>query len=706
MSFLTPLFLVGGLAIALPVMFHLIRRTTRERTRFSSLMFLEPTPPRLTKKSRLEDLWLLLLRCLALGLLAFGFARPFFREPKVAEAHSTAGLPQVVLLDTSASMRRSGLWSAARERAEAVLREAGPGDAVALYTFDRTVTPRITFEEWASTAPGQRSALVAQRLAGVEPGWSATRLGVALVRASEALVEREPGKTLERGRIVVVSDLQEGSRLETLQSYEWPKGIQVVLAGVRTATPGNATLQLAGETAGAASVGDDVLRVRVINTPDSRQEKFQVGWASSDGGSIEGTPVEVYVPPGQSRMAILPQPSTNSHPDRIVLRGDSEPFDNTVHVTPPAVTRSRILYLGSDPAADSRQPLYFLSRALPATRRVGVDLDQRSPSAAPVTAEWDAARMFVVTEAVSDAVAGALRAQAEAGKTVLAVPRTAAAAASLASILGVPSLVAEEGKPENYAMMAEIDFRNPLFAPFADARFNDFTRLHFWKYRKIDAAGIPGARVVARFDRGDPALVEVPVGKGRVVLLLSGWNPEDSQFALSTKFVPWVVSLLEVAGGIETARAAVSVGDDIPLTAWGSDLTAPVEVLGPGGKRFAIAPGAGAFSDTAEPGLYLVTAGGKVRRVAVNLDPVEGRTTPLAADELERLGAPTSPTASSGVTAVPKSDQSVARLDSIAEEGRQKLWRWFLVATLVVLFAESGLAGRLARRATSPPQSA
>ena len=28
MSFLTPLFLVGGLAIALPVVFHLIRRTT------------------------------------------------------------------------------------------------------------------------------------------------------------------------------------------------------------------------------------------------------------------------------------------------------------------------------------------------------------------------------------------------------------------------------------------------------------------------------------------------------------------------------------------------------------------------------------------------------------------------------------------------------------------------------------------------------
>ena len=46
MNFLTPLFLLGGLAIAGPIVFHLIRRTTRERRVFSSLMFLLPTPPR------------------------------------------------------------------------------------------------------------------------------------------------------------------------------------------------------------------------------------------------------------------------------------------------------------------------------------------------------------------------------------------------------------------------------------------------------------------------------------------------------------------------------------------------------------------------------------------------------------------------------------------------------------------------------------
>jgi hypothetical protein len=48
MSFLAPLFLLGGLALALPVIFHLARRTTRERMVFGSLMFLRSAPPRLS----------------------------------------------------------------------------------------------------------------------------------------------------------------------------------------------------------------------------------------------------------------------------------------------------------------------------------------------------------------------------------------------------------------------------------------------------------------------------------------------------------------------------------------------------------------------------------------------------------------------------------------------------------------------------------
>src|SRR5882762_10297598 len=118
MSFLAPLFLAGAAAIALPVLFHLIRRTTQEKTVFSSLMFLMPSPPRLTRRSRLEHILLLALRCLVLCLLALGFARPFIKKAISDDAPSAGAKRIVILVDTSASMRRANLWSDARDKVE------------------------------------------------------------------------------------------------------------------------------------------------------------------------------------------------------------------------------------------------------------------------------------------------------------------------------------------------------------------------------------------------------------------------------------------------------------------------------------------------------------------------------------------------------------------------------------------------------------
>jgi len=702
MSFLAPLFLLGAAAIALPVVFHLIRRTTRERTRFSSLMFLQPTPPRLTRKSRLEDLLLLLLRCAALALLAFGFARPFLKKDLPESPANAAGIPRVVLLDTSASMRRDGLWQAARERVDALVREAGPQDALAVFTFDREVTPRVTFEAWASTPPGGRQALVDGALSEITPGWASTQLGAALTRGAEALVERDGDRASERGRLIVVSDLQEGSRLETLQSYEWPKGVEVVLAPVKAGRAGNASLQWVGETPGAASVNRDVLRVRVSNAADSTGERFQVGWERAGGDGFADTPIEVYVPPGQNRIVLVPFPGTNVVSDRLMLRGDAEPFDNTVYVVPPETTSVRVPYLGSDAPSDPRQPLFFLQRALPSTARLALVVESRPPSSDPQPGAWAGTPLIVATEPLGTAMAGGLRSAVESGATLLMAPKSAAALASLAPVLGRESLAVSEGAPVNYAMLAEVDLRHPLFAPFADARFNDFTRLHFWKYRRFDASAIPDARVLARFDRGDPAVVDVPLGKGRVVILASGWNPEESQLALSTKFVPWVFSLLELAGGLPRTVASYEVGDAIPGEAWGSGLQGGVTLTGPDEVPHPLVERPESFTGTTTPGLYALKAGDVTRRVAVNLDPSEGRTAPLAADELERLGVPgASPPSGASAADTRPGRPGDSRPDSAAIEAQEKLWRWFLVATVAVLLVESAASGWLTRRGAS-----
>jgi hypothetical protein len=78
-SFLTPWFLLGGLAVGIPIWVHLIRRQQAEPLRLPSLMFFRRLPVRTMSRRYLEHLLLLAARCLLILLLALAFARPFFR---------------------------------------------------------------------------------------------------------------------------------------------------------------------------------------------------------------------------------------------------------------------------------------------------------------------------------------------------------------------------------------------------------------------------------------------------------------------------------------------------------------------------------------------------------------------------------------------------------------------------------------------------
>lgn len=703
MNFLSPWFLLGAAAIAGPILFHLIRQTTKERTLFSIVRFLRPTPPRLTRKSRLEHLLLLLLRCAALGLLALGFARPFFRQSLPPEASDSPARRIVVLLDTSASMRRPGAWEDAKAKAAKHIRDASPADQLALISFDRTSTLRFSFQQWeAADAPNRANAALAA-LENLSPTWLPTSLGPALIRAAEELADTDvPREGLQR-RVYLVSDLQEGARLDPLQSYEWPRGIEVIPDPVRPSSTGNASLQWIAESPDADRGNQPVMRVRVANSADSKREQFELAWT---GVKPAIAPLKIYVPAGQARIVTLATPtnapapgSTNpAAPVReaaLVLTGDDEPFDNTLHLTPPQPLEIRILYIGSDSADAARQPLFFLTRALPESRRQTVRIETRKPADPITPALVEAARLVVVTEPLPDATASLLRERMEAGQTVVFAPATAAAGATLGRLIAVPGTTLTEERPANFALFGQLDFRHPLLAPFADPRFSDFTRIHFWRHRAIATPLPTNAHVVARFDSRHPAWVDFPVGRGRLLFLASGWSTTDSQFALSSKFVPWLYALLDLAGSSTAPPTHPSVGESIGLPA---GRTANIAVRRPDGSSTNLPPDADVFADTRAPGIYWIGEGNTAFPVAVNLDPSESRTAPLATDQLERLGVRLEASLSSFVTPESRKEGIPPAAEA---ENRQKLWRWLVLATLAVLLGETLIAGITSRR-TAP----
>ncbi|MXY25945.1 MAG: hypothetical protein F4Y45_15685 [Acidobacteria bacterium] len=106
MSFLSPLFLIGVLAAALPVILHFTLRGRAPRLPFSHVRFLERAFVHRDLRRRLRELILLALRVAAIVLLALAFARPFLdatdsatedddRAARAADSVAGGGAPAV-----------------------------------------------------------------------------------------------------------------------------------------------------------------------------------------------------------------------------------------------------------------------------------------------------------------------------------------------------------------------------------------------------------------------------------------------------------------------------------------------------------------------------------------------------------------------------------------------------------------------------------
>src|SRR5579872_6473169 len=104
MAFLTPLFLAGLAAIAIPVLIHLIQRERKRVIEFPSLMFVRRIPYQSVRRRRIRHWFLLAMRAAAIALMVAAFARPFFRQGAVEAAAVGGSREIVVLLDQSASM--------------------------------------------------------------------------------------------------------------------------------------------------------------------------------------------------------------------------------------------------------------------------------------------------------------------------------------------------------------------------------------------------------------------------------------------------------------------------------------------------------------------------------------------------------------------------------------------------------------------------
>jgi hypothetical protein len=687
-SFLTPLYILGLAAISLPILFHLIRRTPRGRKAFSSLMFLSASPPRLTRRSRLDNLLLLLLRALAIGLLALGFSRPFFREAVNLTLDDARSRRVAIVLDTSASMQRGELWERAKSKVRDVLTALEPGDEVAFFTFHDLVETKIDFSSTPGESRADQAELVRHAVSQTAPSWGGTNVGLAIVTASDALgVANDLQQSDAAMQIVLISDMQKGARLDALQAYEWPRNVSLSVERVAPANRSNATLRVLANDEEAVS---SELRVKVTNSSASSVDQFYLGWSSADDNQDA---LALYVPPGQSRVVRVARDERNADSGKMVLRGDDTPFDNTFHTVPLEKERLTVAYLGDDEADDPEGLRYYLELAMADTFQREIEFvgpEDGSPFAKFGGAPGQPADMIVLAQLVPQELLVQLKRYVEHGGCLLSVIKEREAAVQLVTFVDdIQVGDREEKSRDEYVMLGEINFSHPLFSAFAKPQYNDFTKIHFWNHIRMEMPDNDSTQVVARFDDGSPAIWEKRLGDGKLVVMTSGWNPLDSQLALSTKFVPLVTGILDQASGTTDVLPSYAVYDRVAVPHSGdSDVT----VTKPDGEQVKLSGEQADFKQTDQPGIYHVRFADRQQSFAVNLAASECDTSLLDNERLEELGVQL------GRQATQSEELDRQRqLRDVELEGRQNVWRWLIVAAMGVLLIETWLAGRHSR---------
>ena len=516
MSFLYPAFLLGALAIALPVVLHLLRRDVAPEVPFSAVRLLRRSPIERSRRRRLRDLLLLAARVTALALLAVAFARPY-----LTGAASAASL-RVVAIDRSFSMGAPGRFARAAEMARAAIGEASAGERVAVIAFDERAD--------VIAAPGSAGDARAA-LGAVSSGFGATRFAPAVAKAVE-IAGGDPA------RLVVISDLQR-TGWEDEQPLSVPANLQIEVRDAGHPPPNAAVTHvrvepgrvIASVVNSSPTVLDDVARIRV------------------DGRQVASTQIRV---PAEGTVDVPIPYRANSRGSLAVTIDDANGFaaDNVRFVVLDPPPRTRVMTV-TNPAAP--QSGTYFTRALEAAEEHAIDVTMVSGPELATLPAGQAARETALALFSTRGLDGRARESVARfirdGGGLLVFAGSDVEALVLASIVA-PSDLRVVDQRETLALSLS-DVRHPVFRPFGPLAAN-LGQIRFDRTWKIEAGGWD---VAARFTDASPALIERQFGAGRVMIFASDVDRQWNDFPLHPAFVPFVVeSVRHIAGSAERNR--------------------------------------------------------------------------------------------------------------------------------------------------------
>ena len=671
MSFIQIGFLTGALALAIPILIHLVFRQRPKRVELGTLRFLRVVLEHNARRRRVMRWLLLSLRLACVALLVLLFARPYL----LALATSGAKETVVVLIDRSASMEIKQDGVRAVERAVADVREllarTQTGSRFEIAFFDHEVRPLTAPQPGEKSGSKRRDVSAAELNSRLSPPAAcsgATDYGAALEWARAALAGAPPGpRTLH-----IFTDFQQ-SGLAWSEVDPLPEDVGTHLHDLGRAAVNNvAVVEARAERAWLRENEQTSLQATIYNgSPFATSELPVVLRLTSNSRTIE-LREQIKIEPGAmgSLRFDLPALAGGLWKGSVAVEAEDDlPLDNLRHVALLASPPYQVLLMdGRANTSPVLSSTYFLEAALrlapPGELYSASPFEPRQLLAGESLPNLDKYDVVVLSDVGDlsrrdcDRIAG----QVERGGGLLVFCGENVTAERMKSLesagLAVGTIGGIEQATDLPLRLKSWDARHPIFAAFGDPQLGDLARLSFSAATRITPA--KDATVLASFRDGKPAVIERRFGKGSIVWFTSTCDGTWSDWTRSRLYLPLMYQFLGYHSGL----------------------------LAGGRVRPEILEGATELPADAVPGVEEQDR----HTLVVNSSPRESETDRCTIDEfVDRFGLKLAEETGPQVAAKSEEPTSME-----AELRDSEIWHWLAVGLIVGLAVEGLVANRTA----------
>lgn len=695
-SFVSPAMLGGMVLAALPVVAHLLSRRTRRKLVFPTIRLLRESAASTARLYRIRRWVVLLLRCLAVLLIAWAFARPIWHDRQTAGTSQSTGAAVVLLLDTSASAAQHSegvsLINSMQAQAQRTLNSLQKGTDRVGVVYG-SARPHAAFPELSNNIE-----VIREELRRLKPTRQRTNFPKAIALAG-SLLEGHKGQR----RLVILSDMQRSNWSDVVLKGKagtvLPKGTVLTILPVGTAGSGNICLSAPRAQPMQPIVNQAVELVVHVGNHSQRDRTVRLE-ATMNGRSIGTEQIELKAWTGGEAAFEGKLASPGQHRVVFTTSPDALAADNTAYLTVNAVRRVPVVVVGDDNPDQPGSSSYFMIRALAPRGDTADNLEVRHLTSTQLTYARvaDAQAVFVAyVGRLSQTALRALHIYANQGggvaiccgkgpvtENLLALKSIAKQGEILPWIPGPPR---DMGKGGGFLQIGDGAWQSRVLAEFDEQSQDALKQMRF---TRICGAGPlrPGAVSLLDYTDGTPALASQIIGAGK--LMVCNFNPSltCSDMGKYGGFVALMQSIFHSLRPRQAQYGRAVAGEPFsyPMTIDQRTSSARLTVRGPDGRRCQ----SDITGDAARllvhvnrpklPGFYDILQNDKaVACAAVNIDAREG--------DLRR----TDPTV---LTEHLSREDMVLKIRGRDEAGPilrvrgRPLWPWFVLAAMAAVCLE------------------